>query len=271
MPHHDSIIYVDVREKEHSYLDRNGVRRTSGVDMLSLVRDHRDKVNAQPKFLNAGDFCFAGDGPKGPCLIGVERKRVKDMLSSMRTGRYSGKQLPKLFDQYEFVHLVLEGRHRANWYSGIVEEPCGKDWSPVLVGTQTFLSLELESYLNKLKMRLPSLTIRHTITPKETVDYVVSLHHTFSTPWDKHHAHIAIHLPPEYATVGKASVVRRVAYALPDIGWERSRAVEESFRSVEEMVNATPRDWAKLEGFGKVLSTRTYKALHGEYDLEGLE
>lgn len=279
MPSHASTIYVDIREKERVHPKDKS--RTTGTDMLALLKSHRDAVKASGDFLTAGDFCFSGNGPKGPALIGIERKRLSDMLSSLRTQRFVGEQLPKLINHYEFIYLVIEGRFRTNWYTGMIEERWGKDWTTVSVGSQQFLGLELDSFLNSLSVS--PVRVRHTRDEKETIEFVVSLHHTFSKPWDEHAKKlVGIHTPPEYALVGKASTVRRGAYALTGIGWERSGAVEQHFSSIADMCakdvpcpehcgygryeKTLPREYEKIDGFGKVLSKRIVAELHGEYE-----
>lgn len=278
MPSPLSTIYVDTREKERPHPSNSS--RTTGTDMLTLLRSHRSSPHCEPAFLAAGDFCFSGNGPGGPIMIGIERKRPKDMLNSMRSGRLSGEQLPKLFNHYDYRFLVLEGILRINPHSGILEERWGRQWAPVVIGKQTFVGLELYSYLNTLAICTP-LRIHLTATPQDTCEYVLSLHHSFSKPWDKHHSHIAIHRPEEYATLGKASTVRRVAFDLHGVGWERSGEIDKHFHSVAEMTHlhcphieecqTKPKDFAKLDGFGKVLSKRVCDQLHGLYDPDQME
>lgn len=274
-PH--STIYVDDREKERPHPTRDGA--TSGHDMLALVRSHRSHPTALPKHLPAGDFCFAGEGPNGDCLIGVERKRIKDMLSGLRTGRLSGEQIPKLLSHYDYSFILLEGTFRTNWYSGVLEDKYGKDYSPVLVGKSTFSGLELESAVASILACTPIRYIR-TRTERDTVEWLVSLNHAFSKPWDQQMSKVtAIHQPEQYATVGKASTVRRVAHALTGLGWERSGTLDQNYGSVWDMVSTDPdclcvrpaKDYTKLPGFGKVLSQRVWDQLHGKYDPGVLE
>lgn len=266
-----STIYVDDREKERPHPTKED--RTSGTDMLSLVRSHRDSPPAVSKHLSTGDFCFAGNGPDGDCLVGVERKRIKDMLSSIRLGRLA-EQLVEMLKYYEYSFLVLEGTFRTNWHSGILEDKFGRDYSPVYVGKSTFLGLELESALSSIMATTPVRYIR-TRSERETVEWLVSLNHAFSKPWDQQLAKItAIHQPEQYATVGKASTIRRVTNALSGLGWERSGTLEQNFNSVWDMMSVNPececirpaKDYEKLPGFGKVLSKRVWNQLHGNHD-----
>lgn len=270
----DPIIYIDNREKERPHPhDRDAV---SGVNMLQLFQSHRDRPNVQSVLLPAADFAFSGNGPDPdiPVMIGIERKTLRDLLSSKRLGRYSGEQLPKLTNLYEYIFLIVEGVFRTNWTTGILEIPMGKQYGPLTMGHQTFVGLEIDSFLNELTV-CAGVNVIRTRDPRETVERVLSLQHTFSKPWEKHQAHVAIHRPAEYATIIKASTIRRIAYSLTKIGWEKSKSVEEYFTAIaaaknlpeygpiDAMMDATVADWAKLPGFGKTLSKRVYDELHG--------
>lgn len=261
-----STIYVDTEEDIRLQTTGPHSGKTFRTDMLSLLQSHRTTPHAVHKKLAAGDFYFAGNGPKGPCLVGIERKRLRDMLNSLRTQRFVGEQIPKLIDYYEYVYLVVEGIYRTNWSNGLLEQRRGKEWVAVEAGNEShFLGLELDSFLNSLS--LSQVKIKQTKDERETIEWLVSLHHSFNKPWSEHgHKLSGIHTPPEYALVGKASTVRRVAYTLTKVGWERSGAVEQTFNSVIEMCSAEPEDWLKIPGFGKVLANRAYRELRGEIE-----
>lgn len=255
--------------------------RTGSIEMATHFQSHRTRPPISITRLPAADFAFQGDGPDGPCMIGVERKRIKDMLSSIRTGRFSGEQLPKLLDNYEFAYLIVEGWVRTNYQTGILEAWWGKHWSPVHLGSQRdpFLALELDSFLATVEIRT-SIKVHHTMNEQATVEDVVNLHAYFTKPWEKHHAHIALHTPPEHATIGKASTTRRVAAALGGVGWTRSAAVtaypdiycpaqmvcKDHRACIEAGMDRRPKDWAKVDGFGKVLSQKVWKEWHGEIE-----
>lgn len=244
--------------------------RAGSVEMAPYFESHRSRPTVAIKRLIAGDFCFTGYGPAGPAVIGIERKRIKDMLSSIRTGRFSGEQLPKLLDYYEFPYLIVEGRIRTNITNGVLEEFWGKSWLPVQIGSQQFVAQELESFLSTIELHT-RVKVHHAYDEHGTIEDALALHHYFSKPWEKHHAHVALHTPPEMATIGRAGTVRRVAAALKSIGWTRSAVVATRFQSVEDMVGATVKDWVKLDGFGKVLSVKVWKELHGESSEETVE
>jgi NAD-dependent DNA ligase len=48
----------------------------------------------------------------------------------------------------------------------------------------------------------------------------------------------------------KPTLVRRIAAELPLIGWGKSKAVEEYFPSVVQMVTASEKEWREIPGIG---------------------
>lgn len=288
MPEHLPKILVD--DREVSRQDPNDEDKYTGVDLADAFRSHRYLPEVQSVRLTAGDIAFSGEGKGGlPVMVGVERKRIRDMLGSIRTGRFSGEQLPKLNTHYEHVFLLLEGDFRTDWATGLLSEyrwdpeERRKAWVPITLGKEVFLGLFLDSFIATITTHTPVQLIR-TRDVKESVESVLSLAHSFSKPWDDHTAHISIHRPDQYGNEGKASTVRRVAFNLSGVGWERSGEIDRHFPSVESMVHKTtacdrcenrvcapvlPSEFQKLDGFGKVLSKRVYSQLRGQHEEEG--
>jgi ERCC4-type nuclease len=244
--------------------------RVGSGELLPTFQSHRTSPPCQLSRLIAGDMCFSGNGITGTCMVGVERKRLKDMLNSIRSGRFSGEQLPKLVDQYEYSYLIVEGIWRCNWDNGVLEELWGNGWMPVRLSKtgNAFVALELQSFLNTITTHT-GVYVLYSSSERDTVDQVVGLERYYSKPWDKHHGHLALHTPPQHVLLGKAGTVRRVAAALDGVGWEKSSTVAEYFKSVMAMVDADVKEWMKLPGFGKVLANRVWKELHGEYESNG--
>jgi ERCC4-type nuclease len=203
-------------------------------------------------------------------MIGVERKRLSDMLSSIRTGRFSGEQLPKLIDTYEHSYLIVEGVYRCNYADGALEQPWGNGWHPVRLSRTAppIVSLELYAFLNTIATLTPTRVL-HSHCEKDTVEQVVGLQRWWGKPWDKHHGHVALHSTPDQVLLGKAGTVRRVAATLNGVGWEKSGAISDRFKTVEEMVMATVKDWEKLPGFGKVMARKVWGQLREMYDSGG--
>lgn len=270
-------IYIDRREKAFRHTRGPLAGRNVGIDLMPIFLKHRESPTCVEKELVAGDICFSGDGPKGPCLIGIERKRIRDILTSIRSERFSGEQLPKLLDHYDFTYLLIEARVRTNWRTGILEEKKGPDWSPVHLGSESvFVGLELESFLTSIALRTPVRILR-TNDEYETVEACLTIAHSFAKPWEDHRAHIGIYTPDpaQMVTLSKASTVRRVANQLHGVGWARSGACDTAFQRIRcidcpgtdphSMCGASLEVWKGLEGFGKIMATRAYNELGGEH------
>jgi ERCC4-type nuclease len=227
--------------------------------------------------LLCGDVSFEGVGPKdSPILIGIERKRLGDMLSSLRSGRYEGKQLPEMCDYYDASYLIIEGQYRCG-VSGDLEklitkahpmgDTLGGKWWPVKLGDQVIRYTELDHLI--CKAQASGVRVRTAATEYETAAQVISLYTQSQKSWDKQVFTGAIHVPQDMATVGKASLVRRVAATLNGIGWERSGDVALKFATVKALVDAAPSEWETVRGIGKTLARRAFDQIRGEYKDKG--
>jgi hypothetical protein len=228
-----------------------------------------------------GDFCFDGLGFDGKRIsVGIERKRLhskhSDIISSIRTGRYAGHQLIEMNDLYDDCYLIIEGYHRCG-PTGELETlftraddtgaHLGGKWLPVTLGTSTIRYLELEHWINTMN-RFTKVCVSTSNTPWETAAQIISLYTHYQSPAEDHHAHQALHVPQNVMTLGKASLVRRVAAQLDGIGWEKSGAMDLKFRSVSDMCDAAPGEFV-MPGIGKVLSQRAFDQLHGNHKMRG--
>lgn len=228
--------------------------------------------------LLSGDICFDGIGKDRFTSIGIERKRIRDMMNSIRTGRYAGSQLPDMLGMYHHNYLIIEGYYRCGM-SGELEvlathaestsPNLGGKWIPLTIGNQTFRYFELDHFISTLETHTP-VRVRRTCTDIQTACDILSIYTHHQKPPEDHHAHEAMHQPQTYATIGKAGLVRKVAACLYGIGWERSANVAVKFSTVYDMVMAGPEEW-KMPGIGKTLAQRAFDQIRGKYKPEGEE
>jgi len=195
--------------------------------------------------------------------VGVELKSLRDLLSSIRSGRLAGRQLPGMVVQYSFCYLVIEGVWRADASTGLLVELFRGGWREVKLGSQRFFWRDVESMLTSLDTLTP-VRIRRTRSRTETVQTLESLYRWWQKPWEEHGT-LKVLYSPAAQTLFPLShpLVRRVAAQLPGVGWERSAAVAESFCSVAEMSAADEKRWRKVPGIGRVLARRIASALQG--------
>ncbi len=245
-------------------------RKGSG-ELLRFFRPFDVMVAASR--LEYGDACWPGNGPTGDCLIGLERKRITDLVQSMRDRRLSGHQLPGLVETYEFVYLVVEGYFRPGDH-GELEERRGKnDWRSLGV-----MYREVDNHLSTLELKC-GVIVRRTSTPQETVTLIVNLYKWWNDKtWDKHRSHRQVYAPTPEALVtsrkvrfvspetmirrkygDSAVLVWKMAAQIPGLDAKAEKAAA-YFRTVRRMANARVEDWIKA-GFGKVLAGKCVEAL----------
>lgn len=213
--------------------------------------------------LEYGDAAFLGRGVDDlPVSIGIERKRLNDLLTSMTSGRLSGHQIPGLVSSYDIVYLVVEGLWRACPNNGILEHPRARGWCAVKLGARTFMAKEIWSYLNTLQV-LAGLYVWRSGTARATAQYLANLYHWWnSKPMDAHKSHLAPHIACMSLNTKKASLVQRVAAELPGVGFGKSKQIAKRFGSLMELVMAGEEDWRGIDGIGKTLTKRIMEDIH---------
>jgi len=234
--------------------------REGSRDLLIPLK--AEGLDAELAELEYADLCWMGNGPDGLAPVGIELKTLRDLLSSMRSGRLAGRQLPGMLAAYDYSYLIVEGPCRANPQTGILEEPRRGGWQELRLGASRFYFDDVELFLTSLDTLTP-LRIRRTRSRTETMRMILLLYRWWQKPWEDHGSLKVIYGgPPPSPLPVEHSLVRRFAVQLPGVGWERSAAVEKSFASVAEMVAADEKRWQQVEGIGKVLSRRIVDAIH---------
>lgn len=244
-----------------------------------IIVDDRAGSNRYPALLQAvglkvtlgrleyGDFSFMGHGPGGaPVTIGIEHKRLDDLLQSITTGRFAGHQLPGLVQSYDHAYLVVEALCRPCPDSGVLQVRSGARWVDQSRGGRGWMYRDIEQWVHTVELK-GGVFVKRTSTQDETARLVQALYSWWNRGWDDHRSHLAIsqahsiNRNRDAALLRKPSLVRRVANELDGVGWERSAAVAAHFPSVFDMVMADPKEWTKIPGIGKVTATRVVQSL----------
>ena len=214
-------------------------------------------LDAQLTHLDFADVAFEGKGDSnGPIDIGVELKCLPDLVSSLRSGRLVGHQLPGLRASYAYSFLIVEGRWSQN-DAGLVCQKRGRRWWP-LHGRMT--ANELEKTLLTLQL-LGGLHVRFTNGRRDTLRAISVLYRWFAdSPLDGHSSHLAVHVPQSLRPI---SAFRRAVCQWPLIGLKTSLAVETAFQgSIRKAANATVEQWAAIDIGGKRLGEKTAAHIH---------
>jgi len=226
-------------------------------------------VEVEVEQLEYGDACWWGEGHRGLCLVGVERKVIGDLVSSMRSNRLSGHQLPGLLESYYHTYLIVEGIWQAG-VSGEVEViTSGGKWVPLRLGSRAVLFREVDHYLATMEHKV-GLTVMRSANRGQTVAIIASRWRWWQKEWTKHDSNEAVYSPYEEErrtrrasfTQRRAGPVELVASQFPGISkkaWEFGKR----FKSVSELVSATEKDFCELDGVGKKGAKKIYEWIHG--------
>lgn len=223
--------------------------------------------------LDAGDVAFVGNGPNGDVSIGIERKVITDLVQCIRDRRLSGFQLigsetqPGLLESYDYVYLVIEGIFKAG-DKGVLYHYRHDDWEPLYLGSSPVLFLEVDSFLSSLELRAVTrigepVRVHRTGTIRQTAAHIATLYDNWTGKrWDQHHAHQDIYTRAPQIYGRKASFVKptinlvvKMAAQLQGVH-SKAMAIGKKFKTPIDMVQATEKDWASIDGIGKVLAKR---------------
>ena len=197
--------------------------------------------------LDSGDLAFLGRGERDTELfIGIEHKKVGDLINSLTTGRLSGHQLLAMTACYDRRWLVVEGEWRHDADGAVTM--FGRRGRRRVHGAPP--AVELEKRLLTLQVR-GGISVRHCPTRRDTVRFVLALYRFWTDKsLNEHRSHLALYdatpdMDPRLAI--PISDFRRIAAMIPGVGYRTSQAVEAAFEgSFRRMMLATEEDWAAI-------------------------
>jgi ERCC4-type nuclease len=241
-------------------------------DLIAPLKAMRLPVRR--KRVKFGDLHWTGERAGKTVSIGMEFKTLSDLLACIQDKRLVSHQIPGLVKSYDIRWLVIEGSIRPR-RDGTLEElhsfrsRRGKE---IGIWQRVYASI---TYRQAVKYVLTlahkaNFHVKWTSCRAESLAFIACEFSWWQTPWDKHHAHLALpawednHPRVDAVLFRRPSVLRRVASCLPGIGWTRSSAVARRFKSMEAMVRATRKDWQSVEGLGKVTADKVWRAIRGE-------
>lgn len=211
--------------------------------------------------LEYGDMAFAG---ANGVTVGIEVKKLGDAVNCLYSGRLADHQIPGMRESYTVSYLIVEGLWRPEPGSGVLQSYRGElgkwgQWTDVASGNKGLTYSAFESWLTSMEI-LSSLRVRVTPSLNITAALVLSLYN-----WYQRSDHASFHTMQQVGTeaLSRPTTLRRIAAQFPGVGWTRSKAVTERFRSVSAMVAATEDDWREVDGIGKVTAKKVMEVLHG--------
>lgn len=213
--------------------------------------------------LDFGDVSLWGNGPdEAPVSIGVERKEVTDLVSSMLANRLSGHQVPGMTAAFGRCYLLVEGKLRECKETGLAmswDWP-NREWKYLRVGRDVRAS-EVSRFLLSLS-EFAGVRVARTQSAEESAFWLRDLWAWWSRPYASHQSHSAkAKAVPVGIWLQKAPLVARIACELPGVGQRRATSVAKAFSTAEAMFRASVEDWEAIEGFGPALARKAWEAL----------
>lgn len=233
-------------------------------EMTGTIR--RLGVPVQLSELEFSDACFEGNGPKGSTMIGVECKRIHDMLDCIDSSRYVDHQRKGMAQMFGVSILNVEGNWRAHDPDGWLMEGFRKrdgemSWGYCKPGGRPVKYEKLYRYL--LSIALSGVIITYSRDLFGTAFNICEIYHYFQKQWDEHTSLLSIHAPSPPDMRDRPSLVRRWAYALTDVGAKTSIDLERRYKTGGDLADATEDELLQVPGIGKKTAKQIVREIAG--------
>ncbi len=241
------MIFIDYRRGSHDLVKPLAKR---GLDVEETT-------------LTAGDIAFVGRGEAGREVnIGIEFKKVGELIGSIRTGRLQGKQLLGMRDEFDFSYLLVEGEVLFDRNGRMCRRSGRRSLKP--------LGITVGEYMKRIYVLHLCGGMNYLRSEKrdETLQLIEHLYHTWTDKnLDEHDSHIGLYQP---ASIAPISEFRQMVAPLDGVGLKTSAALElfcagslsRLLRiTVAELTELTTTDGGKLRRLGEANARKIYGAI----------
>ncbi len=210
--------------------------RQGSAELLEPLR--KAGIRAEETTLNAADFAFTGNGPDGDVEVGIERKVLRDLVDSLKTGRLQGMQtesgnggqIGRLVETYDYAWLLVEGAWTVDKQGRLCQRRHHNTLRPV-GGSEDMLVKRLMS----LEL-LGGLRVKQTANARETVRWLVSLYRWFTDKdWHQHGTLNAVSRPQQGIQANRLSRFQEMLLPLPGVGFAVARAIEQLLSGTDKL------------------------------------
>jgi len=253
-------------------------RREGSIDLVPYF-----KTKPIVTELEFGDVSFSGSYVGESLSIGVERKRVSDLIGSIASGRLSGHQIPGMIRTYYRSYLVVEGIWKGDKGTDelLVSRDGGRTFRSLFYGNKRWTGSSIYAYLTGIETFL-GIPFRLTRDARSTVQLIEYLHGWWQSI-HRHTSHLSLHNKTKRLTneapSGPCSIVpmslrevtelkgvdkdvRYLVSTLPHIDNKRSIVIARHFKRPKDVFDATLEDWLTVPGIGKITAMDIVKFLH---------
>lgn len=234
-------------------------------ELESAIRARGIAVQREP--LAFGDACFDGNGPHGPIMIGIELKKLHDMLTCIDDARYSAHQRTGMAQMYKVSILNLQGYWRPHDGSDLLMEGrIDRDgklvWMYCRPAGKTVMYSKLRRYL--FSVSLSGVHVTYTRDLTHTAQDIIEWYWYFQKQWKDHTALLEMQKLNIPSLSGKPSLVRRWAADLEGIGVMKSADAERAFKKPITLATADEVDWiTRVPGIGVKTAQSIWREIHG--------
>lgn len=243
---------------------RQGIKKDGSNSHLDLIPYIKKRgVPVEEADLEYGDAAFEGKGPDGNIMVGVERKRLHDMLHCIDDAHYSARQKVGMRYMYAVSILMIEGYWRPHSDNDLLMEGYDKglSWGYCKYRSQRVMYAKLRRYL--MSVALSGVIVCETKDPFDTAYNIVEWFHYFGKKWDDHTSLLEtmkLNIP---SLSGKPSLTRRWACDLEGIGVKHSIEAERMFKTPIALATADEMRWMSIDGVGAKTAQSIVKEIQG--------
>lgn len=223
------------------------------------------------------DIEFEGRGESGELVkIGIEVKKLSDLIASLRTQRLQGVQLPRMRGaqegakpKYDFAYLLVLYDELVYDARGTLMRRAGRRQFRPIAGHMTVSEMFKRVNVLHLQGGLNPMWCR---SQRDAIRWIEALYHTWTdVDLDKHKSHLGIYNPPPLVPLSKFQT-HLLGGHYPGVGKVVAAAAEKRFKgSMKAAVNATVTDWAALETKDSKGRSKRFGSKHAQALVEAFQ
>lgn len=253
-------------EKQSSYVESCTLMllvdsRAGSKELLTPLR-HKGLV-CESTELPYADIMFEGYGSDGPITIGIEHKKLHDIMSCVEDHRYSAHQLVGMKRICTESWLMIEGNWKPHDPNATLMEGFnnGTSWGQYRErgnGGRATMYNKLYRYL--ISVRRAGVYLDCTRDQAQSVQNIFELYQYYQKR--QHTSMIEVQKVAIPTLVAKPSLTRRWASDLTDIGVKHSLEAERIFKTPIRLAMSSEEDWVRMRGVGVLTAQRIIREIH---------
>jgi ERCC4-type nuclease len=217
--------------------------RIGSRDLFSDIIQQGQQAQLEP--IIYGDCCFEGKGPGRAIGVGIERKRLHDMLHCIDDSRYSAHQLPGMRNMYDVSILIIEGHWKPHENGDLMEGANGK-WFPCKYGSRPIKYAKIRRYL--ISVAMSGVMVTYTRDRSHTAIDICEWYEYFQKKWDSHTSLMGKQKLVVPSLMGRPPLAMRWAAEIDDVGTTLGWEANNLFKTGGVLANAEPSEWARIKG-----------------------